>query len=137
MSADTDLAADISVSAYRQPFLIADTDTADTEKCANMPIFPIPILVSAHPYYLVLHSLTVPQCFGFAVCMMSAMVRHYIFLQDEPINEEIEESNPDESEVNAAESVKQVKKGKSKKLKQCAYCLKEEPEPKTYKKCQK
>ena len=42
--------ADISVSAYRQPFLIADTDTADTEKCADMPIFPIPILVSAHPY---------------------------------------------------------------------------------------
>ena len=30
-------------------FLIADTDTAYTEKCADMPIFPIPILVLAHP----------------------------------------------------------------------------------------
>ncbi len=34
---------------YRQVFLLADTDTADTEKSADMPIFPIPILVSAHP----------------------------------------------------------------------------------------
>ncbi len=42
----------ISVSAYRQLYLIADTDTANTKKCANMPIFPIPILLSTHPYCL-------------------------------------------------------------------------------------
>ncbi len=47
--ADTVPIADISVSAYRQSFFVADTDTADTEKCADMPIFPIPIPVSAHP----------------------------------------------------------------------------------------
>ncbi len=49
--ADTDTTGKGSfiVSAYRQHFPIADTDTADTEKCADMPIFPI--LVSAHPYY--------------------------------------------------------------------------------------
>ena len=46
---NTDLTANILVSAYRQHFLIADTDTADTEKYADMPIFPISILVSAHP----------------------------------------------------------------------------------------
>ncbi len=40
-------------AASRQNFLLADTDTADTEKCADMPIFPIPILVSAHPYWKV------------------------------------------------------------------------------------
>ncbi len=38
--ADTDTAATFSDCRY---------DTADTEKCADMPIFPIPILVSAHP----------------------------------------------------------------------------------------
>ena len=35
---------------YRHIFLLANIDTADTEKSANMPIFPIPILVSDHPY---------------------------------------------------------------------------------------
>ncbi len=51
-SADTDTAgkSSFSVLEYRQHFLIADTDTADTEKCADMPILPILILVSAHPY---------------------------------------------------------------------------------------
>ncbi len=44
-TADTDTAG----SAYRQLFSVADTDTADTEKSADMPIFPIPIPVSAHP----------------------------------------------------------------------------------------
>ena len=32
--------ADIGLCRY---FLVADTDTADTEKSADMPIFPIPI----------------------------------------------------------------------------------------------
>ncbi len=45
--ADTDTAGKKSISA---PFLIADTDTAVTEKCADMPIIPTSILVSAHPY---------------------------------------------------------------------------------------
>ncbi len=45
--ADTADTADTAVSAT---FLLADTDTADTKKSANMPIFPIPILVSAQPY---------------------------------------------------------------------------------------
>ncbi len=35
-SADTGLTADIRVSVYRQHILIADTDTADTEKCADI-----------------------------------------------------------------------------------------------------
>ncbi len=45
--AASQLTADIYVSAYQQHFLIADTNT---ERCADMLIFPIPILVSAHPY---------------------------------------------------------------------------------------
>ena len=40
--ADTVLTADILISAYRQVFSVADTDTSDTEKCADMPILPRP-----------------------------------------------------------------------------------------------
>ena len=35
--------------AHRQSFFVVDTDTADTEKRADMPIFLIPIPLSAHP----------------------------------------------------------------------------------------
>ncbi len=46
LGADTDLTVDIGTSAT---FLIVDADTANTEKCADMLIFPIPILVLTHP----------------------------------------------------------------------------------------